>query len=55
MTYDMSPGFAEGVRQWLPDAARIIDRFHVIKHANEAVDKVRKKPGLRGCGRFLGD
>jgi transposase len=23
-------------------AAKVIDKFHVIKHANEAVDKVRK-------------
>lgn len=26
----------------MPNAAKIIDKFHVIKHANEAVDKVRK-------------
>lgn len=34
MTCDMSLGFAEGVCQWLPNAAKIIDWFHVIKHAN---------------------
>lgn len=26
----------------MPNAAKVIDRFHVIKHANEAVGKVRK-------------
>lgn len=26
----------------MPNAAKTIDRFHVIKHANEAVNKVRK-------------
>ena len=49
MTCDMSLGFAEGVCQWLPNAAKIIDWFHVIKHANEAVDRVRKAEG-RGNG-----
>ena len=39
----MSLGFAKGIRERLPNAARIIDKFHVIKHANEAVDKVRKQ------------
>lgn len=43
VTCDMSPGFAKGIRERLPNAARIIDKFHVIKHANEAVDKVRKQ------------
>ena len=41
-TCDTGPGFAKGIRQWLPNAAKTIDRFHVIKHANEAVDRVRK-------------
>ncbi len=39
----MSLGFAEGIRERLPNAARIIDNFHVSKRANEAVDKVRKQ------------
>ena len=42
VTCDMSPGFARGIRERLPHAHGIIDRFHVIKHANEAVDKVGK-------------
>lgn len=42
VTCDMSPGFAKGIRGHLPNAAKVIDEFHVIKHANEAVDKVRK-------------
>ena len=45
VTCDMSLRFAESIRQWLPNAARIIDRFHVVEHANEAVDKVRKAEG----------
>ena len=42
VTCDMSPGFARDIRDYLPNAAKTIDRFHVIKHANEAVDKVCK-------------
>lgn len=45
VTCDMSLGFAKGIRQWLPNAAKVIDKFHVIKHANEAVDRVRKAEG----------
>jgi transposase len=47
VTCDMGPGFAKGIREHLPNAAKVIDKFHVIKHANEAVDKVRKT----GAGR----
>lgn len=42
VTCDMSLGFAKGICEHLPNAAKVIDKFHVIKHANEAVDKVRK-------------
>jgi transposase len=42
VTCDMSPGFAKGIRERPPDAARVIDEFHVVKHANGAVDKVRR-------------
>ena len=47
VTCDMSPGFAKGIREWLPNAAKVIDRFHAVKHANEAVDKVRKAEGRK--------
>ncbi|QOL37295.1 transposase [Bifidobacterium subtile] len=39
---DMSPGFAKGIREHLPNAAKVIDKVHVVRHANGAVDKVRK-------------
>lgn len=41
-TCDMSLGFKKGMSEQMPLAKRVIDKFHVIKHANEAVDKVRK-------------
>ena len=42
VTADMSLGFKAGIQKNFPNATTIIDKFHVIKHANEAVDSVRK-------------
>ena len=42
VTADMSLGFKAGISRNLPNAATIIDKFHIIKHGNEAVDTVRK-------------
>lgn len=43
VTCDMSLGFRKGIKDNFPNSKTIIDKFHVIKHANEAVDKVRKE------------
>ncbi len=42
---DMSPGFRKGIREHLPHARRIVDRFHVARHADEAVGKAGKTEG----------
>ena len=42
VTCDMSLGFKKGVKDNFRNSQTIIDKFHVIKHANEAVDAVRK-------------
>lgn len=39
---DMGANFAAATRQAAPDAKIVHDRFHVSKHLNEAVDKVRR-------------
>ena len=39
---DMWPAFIKAVRAKLPDADIVFDRYHISKHLNEAVDKVRK-------------
>ena len=42
---DMSLGFRKGIREHLPHARRIVDRFHVARHADEAVGKAGKTEG----------
>jgi transposase len=39
---DMSPAFIKGVTEHLPKAAITFDKFHVVAHASEAVDKMRR-------------
>lgn len=40
---DMSPSFLRGMREAFPNATQVIDKFHVVKNANDAVDKVRRE------------
>ena len=42
VSIDMSPAFIKGVRQALPNARITFDKFHVVMHANAAVDKMRR-------------
>ena len=43
VTCDMSLGFQAGIAAHFTKAVTVIDKFHVIKHANEAIDEVRRK------------
>jgi transposase len=40
---DMWPAYMGAVDQALPEAAIVFDKFHLKKHLNEAVDKVRRQ------------
>jgi transposase len=42
VSIDMSPAFIKGVSDNLPNARITFDKFHVIKHASEAIDKTRR-------------
>jgi transposase len=42
VSIDMSPAFIKGVSEELPNARITFDKFHVIWHANAAVDKMRR-------------
>jgi transposase len=47
---DMAQAFHNACRELLPQAKPVVDRFHVAKKFNEAVDDERKKnhPGIQG-------
>ena len=40
---DMSPTYTGAIREHCPNATMAIDRVHVVKAPNEAVDAVRKE------------
>lgn len=42
-TVDMWPAFMGAIRETLPNASVVHDKFHIAKYLNEAVDKVRKQ------------
>jgi len=53
VSIDMSPAFIKGVTDTLPNARITFDKFHVIAHASQAVDKMRRReqrtdPTLKG-------
>ena len=40
---DMWPAYIGAVEEALPEAAIVFDKFHIKKHLNEAVDKIRRQ------------
>ncbi len=53
ISIDMSPAFIKGVTEHFPNAQITFDKFHVIAHASEAIDKMRRleqkrDPSLKG-------
>jgi transposase len=40
---DMANSYTEAIKEHCPNAKLVIDRFHVVKKLNEAVDEVRKE------------
>lgn len=42
VSMDMSPAYQKGVRETCRNAQVVFDKFHVISHANQAVDQVRR-------------
>jgi transposase len=52
-TIDMSPAFIKGISDHLPNAKITFDKFHVIAHASQALDDMRRReqktdPALKG-------
>ncbi len=53
VSIDMSPAFVKGVADHLPNARITFDKFHVVAHASDAVDQMRRleqrtDPTLKG-------
>jgi len=42
ISMDMWPAFIKGAEQYFPAAQIVYDKFHVIAHASEAIDKMRR-------------
>src|SRR5207249_10913904 len=40
---DMWDAYLNVTKEKMPDAKKVIDRFHLIKYLNEAIDKTRKQ------------
>jgi transposase len=41
-TIDMAAGYEKAIKEWLPQADLVFDRFHVQKLASDALDEVRR-------------
>ena len=48
---DMWPAFTTSIHEWAPRCRIIYDKFHVMQHANAAVDEVRRAEFFRKGGR----
>lgn len=48
---DMCAPFVASIREHLPKAAIVFDRFHVMMHVNQAVDETRRQEFFRQKGR----
>jgi transposase len=47
---DMWDPFRQSIEQWLPNCRIIYDKFHIMQHANAAVDEVRRAEFFRKGG-----
>jgi len=51
---DMWEPYKTSVLQWSPDCAIVYDKFHIMQHANQAVDEVRRAEFFRKGARMRG-
>ena len=50
---DRWESFRLSIEQWAPNC-RIVDKFHIMQHANDAIDEVRRAEFFRKGGRMRG-
>ena len=51
---DMWRPFTNSIEQWAPNCRIVFDKFHVLQHANKAIDEVRRAEFFRKGGRMRG-
>jgi transposase len=51
---DMWKGFIKSFRAHVPGIVLIFDKFHILRHLSEALNKVRKQEFVKAKGRFRG-
>lgn len=51
---DMWQPFTASILKWAPQCRIVFDKFHVMQHANKAVDEVRRAEFFRKGGRMRG-
>ena len=51
---DMWRPFTNSITRWAPNCRIVYDKFHVLQHANKAIDEVRRAEFFRKGGRMRG-
>lgn len=51
---DMWAPFRQSIEQWAPECRIVYDKFHIMQHANRAVDEVRRAEFFRKGGSLRG-
>jgi transposase len=49
---DMWEPYRLSIEQWAPNCRIVYDKFHVMRHANQAIDQVRRAEFFRKGGRW---
>jgi transposase len=47
---DMWEPFSASIREWAPNCSIVYDKFHILQHANQAIDEVRRAEFYRQGG-----
>jgi transposase len=51
---DMWEPYRLSIEQWAPNCRIVYDKFHIMQHANDAIDEVRREEFFRKGGRIRG-
>ena len=47
---DMWEPYSASIRQWAPNCSIVYDKYHIMQHANKAIDEVRRAEFYRKGG-----